>query len=337
MFDLPRDGHCGFASLRSSVSSVARSMICGTMMGAYLRTPMPMAMPSFSHSPTATRRCRNLRTVYAAANKPKFHMPHLNPNDSFLSKLASVAASSPEKLLKRPPDSDTLPFMDIFDSPKLMATPAEVERAVSYNEHRSTRPPPDLPSVLLHRRVVFIGMPFVSAVTELVVAQLMYLQWRDPKAPIYIYINSTGTSRDDGQPVAIESEGFTIYDSMMRLKNEVHTFCLGAAIGQACLILSAGTPGKRVMMPHATAMLQEPRIAPSGLRSASDVAILAKEVMYNRNTLVKLLAKHTGNTEERVSNVMDKGPFYMNAKEAIEFGVIDKIFLGGQEKYMADL
>ncbi|KAF5740040.1 hypothetical protein HS088_TW11G00103 [Tripterygium wilfordii] len=138
------------------------------------------------------------------------------------------------------------PYLDIYDSP-LMATPAQVERTVNYNEHRPTTPPPDLPSLLLHGRIVYIGMPLVPAVTELIVAELMYLQWADPKAPIYMYINSTGTTRDDNETAII-----------------------------------------------------------------------------NRDTLVKLLAKHTGNSEETVANAMRR-PYYMDATKAKEFGVIDKV------------
>ncbi|TKY61520.1 ATP-dependent Clp protease proteolytic subunit-related protein 3 [Spatholobus suberectus] len=306
------------------------------MMAAYLRVPMPPP----SQSPTATRRrCRNPRTrcsVYAATNRVKIPVPPLNPKDPFLSKLASVAASSPETLLNLPRNPDTPPYLDIFDSPKLMATPAQVERSVSYNEHRPRRPPPDLPSLLLHGRIVYIGMPLVPAVTELVVAELMYLQYMDPKEPIYIYINSTGTTRDDGETVGMETEGFAIYDAMKQLKNEIHTVAVGAAIGQACLLLSAGTPGRRFMMPHAKAMIQQPRIPSSGLMPASDVLIRAKEVIINRDNLVKLLAKHTGNSEETVANVM-KRPYYMDSTRAKEFGVIDKILWRGQEKVMADV
>ncbi|KAE8667697.1 putative ATP-dependent Clp protease proteolytic subunit-like [Hibiscus syriacus] len=116
-----------------------------------------------------------------------------------------------------------------------------VERSVSYNEQRPKSPPPDLPSLLLNGRIVYIGMPLVPAVTELVVAELMYLQWMDPKKPIYLYINSTGTTRDDGETVGLETEGFAIYDALMQLQNEVHTVVVGAAVGQACLLLSAGT------------------------------------------------------------------------------------------------
>lgn len=211
-----------------------------------------------------------------------------------------------------------------------------MERSVSYNEHRPRRPPPDLPSLLLHGRIVYIGMPLVPAVTELVIAELMYLQWMDPKEPIYIYINSTGTTRDDGETVGMESEGFAIYDAMMQLKNEIHTVAVGAAIGHACLILSAGTKGNRFMMPHAKAMIQQPRAPSSGLMAASDVLIRAKEVIVNRDTLVELLAKHTENPKETVSNVMRR-PFYMDATRAKEFGVIDKILWRGQEQIMADV
>lgn len=263
-------------------------------------------------------------------------MASLNPSkDSFLSKLASVAASSPESVMNRPSTSDSLPFLDLFDSPVLMASPAQVEKSVSYDEHRPTTPPPDLPSLLLNGRIVYIGMPLVAAVTELVVAELMYLQWMDPKAPIYIYINSTGTTRDDNETVGMETEGFAIYDALMQMKTEIHTVAVGAAIGQACLLLAAGTKGKRFMMPHAKAMIQQPRVPSSGQMPASDVLIRAKEVINNRDTLVKLLAKHTGNSLESVARVMRR-PFYMDSTRAKEFGVVDKVLWRGQEKIMAD-
>ncbi|OAY44042.1 ATP-dependent Clp protease proteolytic subunit-related protein 3, chloroplastic [Manihot esculenta] len=282
---------------------------------------------------------RNLRinsSSIGARNSAKVPMPPINPKDPFLSKLASLAANSPEKLLERPVSSDTPPYLDLFDSPQLMASPAQVERSVSYNEHRPRKPPPDLPSLLLHGRIVYIGMPLVPAVTELVVAELMYLQWVDPKEPIYLYINSTGTTRDDGETVGMETEGFAIYDSIMQLKNEIHTVAVGAAIGHACLLLAAGTKGKRFMMPHAKAMIQQPKVPSSGLMPASDVLIRAKEAITNRDTLIELLAKHTENSVETVADVM-KRPFYMDSRRAKEFGVIDKILWRGQEKIMADV
>ncbi|KAF9622039.1 hypothetical protein IFM89_029323 [Coptis chinensis] len=240
-------------------------------------------------------------------------MPPLNPKDPFLSRLASVASSNPD--LKPSSNSDTPPYLDLFDSPQLMASPAQAERSVSYNEHRPRKPPPDLPSLLLHGRIVYIGMPLVPAVTELVIAELLYLQYMDPKESIYLYISSTGTTRDDGETI--------------------QTVGVGAAVGQACLLLAAGKKGRRFMMPHAKAMIQQPRLPSSGLMPASDVLIRAKEVVTNRDALVKLLARHTGNSFEKVATVM-KRPYYMDATQAKNFGVIDKILWRGQEKIMAD-
>ncbi|CAI0459987.1 unnamed protein product [Linum tenue] len=308
-------------------------------MAACLRVlPAAFSTPSSASNSSSLRR-RSFKIGCSATgskNSARIPMPPINPNDPFLAKLASAAANSPEPLHARPSNSDSPPYLDLFDSPKLMATPAQVERSVSYNEHRPRKPPPDLPSLLLHGRIVYIGMPLVPAVTELVVAELMYLQWVDPKEPIYMYINSTGTTRDDGETVGMETEGFAIYDSMMQMKNEIHTVAVGAAIGQACLLLAAGTKGRRFMMPHAKAMIQQPKVPSSGLMPASDVLIRAKEAISNRDTLVELLAKHTENSVETVANVM-KRPFYMDAKRAKEFGVIDKILWRGQEKIMSDI
>ncbi|CAA6669095.1 unnamed protein product [Spirodela intermedia] len=262
-------------------------------------------------------------------------MPSLNPRDPFLSKLASLAAASPRPSLPvRRRKTRTCLRISTYSTPQAHGDPAQVERSVSYNEHRPRKPPPDLPSLLLHGRIVYIGMPLVPAVTELVIAELLYLQWMDPKEPIYLYINSTGTTRDDGETVGMESEGFAIYDAMMQLKNEIQTVAVGAAIGQSCLLLAAGKKGRRFMMPHAKAMIQQPRVPSSGQMPASDVLIRAKEVINNRDTLVKLLARHTRNSVEEVSKVMRR-PYYMDSMRALEFGVIDKILWRGQEKIMS--
>ncbi|KAE8678296.1 ATP-dependent Clp protease proteolytic subunit-related protein 3 [Hibiscus syriacus] len=137
-------------------------------------------------------------------NAAKLPIPLLNPKDLFLSKLASVAASSPKIILNRPVNPDTPPYLDLFDSPKLMVTPAQVERSVSYNEHRPKSPLPYLPLLFLHGKIVYIGMSLVPAVTELIVAELRYLQWMNLNQPIYLYINSTGTTRDDGETMSFE-------------------------------------------------------------------------------------------------------------------------------------
>ncbi|MCO5575950.1 hypothetical protein L7F22_029757 [Adiantum nelumboides] len=134
--------------------------------------------------------------------------------------------------------------------------------------------------------------------------------------------DESGTGEED-EKVGMETEGFAIYDTMMLVKNEIQTVAVGAAIGQACLLLSAGTKGKRYMLPHATAMIQQPRLPSTGQMPAIDVHIRAKEVVNNRDTLATLLAKHTGNSFEKVSKVMQR-PFYMDPRKAIEFGVADK-------------
>lgn len=228
---------------------------------------------------------------------------------------------------------DFPPLLDIAAAQQAkwsMTAPAQVDRGGGYGEHKPRRPPPDLPSLLLNSRIVYIGMPLVPAVTELVIAELLYLQYSDPRLPTYVYVNSTGTSRADGETVGMETEGFAIYDTMMLVKNSIQTVGVGAAIGQACLLLAAGEKGRRFMLPHATAMIQQPRLPSTGLMSAIDVHIRAKEVVANRDTLVGLLARHTGNSFEKVAKTMER-PFYMNPQRAIEFGVADKVLWRGQE------
>eukprot|EP00246_Nothoceros_aenigmaticus_P001246 TRINITY_DN116_c0_g1_i2.p1 TRINITY_DN116_c0_g1~~TRINITY_DN116_c0_g1_i2.p1 ORF type:complete len:348 (-),score=41.42 TRINITY_DN116_c0_g1_i2:777-1784(-) len=279
--------------------------------------PRCTALPRVSRS----RICMALRPLPA------------HTNDPFLARLAAVASTETGKdqLAQSRSSSDgEPPLLDLVADTKLMAAPAQVERSTSYNEHRPRRPPPDLPSLLLNSRIVYIGMPLVPAVTELVIAELLYLQWLDPRQPTYVYINSTGTSRADGETVGMETEGFAIYDTMMNVKNEIQTVAVGAAIGQACLLLAAGQKGRRFMLPHATAMIQQPRLPSTGQMSAIDVHIRAKEVINNRDTLVELLAKHSGNSFEKVNKLMER-PFYMNPRNAVDFGVADKILWRGQE------
>ncbi|KAJ7538580.1 hypothetical protein O6H91_11G055200 [Diphasiastrum complanatum] len=239
--------------------------------------------------------------------------PIARPDDPFLARLAAAAQTplgQAQLAQSSTVSNDNPPLLNIVTDPLCMAAPAQVERATSYNEHRPRKPPPDLPSLLLNSRIVYIGMPLVAAVTELVIAELLYLQWLDPRQPTYVYINSTGTSRADGETI--------------------QTVAVGAAIGQACLLLAAGEKGKRYMLPHAKAMIQQPRLPSLGQMPASDIQIRAKEVVNNRDTLVSLLAKHTGNSFKKVAKIMQR-PYYMEPRKAVEFGVADKILWRGQE------
>ncbi|CAK0743662.1 hypothetical protein CVIRNUC_001487 [Coccomyxa viridis] len=201
---------------------------------------------------------------------------------------------------------------------------APAAASVGYDDHKPRTPPPDLPSLLLDSRITYLGMPLVPAVTELIVAELLYLQYKDRQKPIFLYINSTGTTRADGETVGFETEGTAIYDTMQFVKNEINTVGLGVAIGQACMLLSAGTKGKRFMLPHATAMLQQPRVPPTGQRQAIEIQIKWREVLEQKQALLRIMNKTTGHSMEKLDHDMQR-PLYMQPKDAIEYGIIDGI------------
>merc|ERR1719160_1096011 len=110
-------------------------------------------------------------------------------------------------------------------------------------------PPPDLASLLLHNRIVYLGMPMVSAVTELIVAELLYLNYESPSKPVTLYINSPGTVNAQGQAVGFETEAFAIADCMKYIKPPVQTICVGQAFGAAAMLLAQGEKGKRCCRP----------------------------------------------------------------------------------------
>jgi ATP-dependent Clp protease, protease subunit len=182
--------------------------------------------------------------------------------------------------------------------------------------------PPDLQSLLLKERIVYIGMPLVAAVTELVVAELLYLQYDDPEKPIFIYINSTGTTREDGEPVGYETEAFAICDTLRYIKPPIHTICIGNAVGAAAVLLSSGTKGFRASLPNATIVLRQPKSYARG--QATDIQIQAKEVVDNRDTMRRIFARNTGQSIDRLAKDMDR-LFYMTPEDAKEYGLIDRV------------
>jgi ATP-dependent Clp protease protease subunit len=183
-------------------------------------------------------------------------------------------------------------------------------------------PPPDLPSLLLKERIVYLGMPLVSAVTELIVAELLYLQYEDPEKPIKIYINSTGTSHYSGEPVGFETEAFAICDTMNYIKPPIHTICVGSAMGMAAMLLSAGTKGCRASLPNATIVLNQTKSYARG--QATDIQIRAKEVLANKATMLDILSRNTGQPAEKIEKDMDR-LFYLTPYEAKEYGLIDRV------------
>lgn len=199
-------------------------------------------------------------------------------------------------------------------------------------------PPPDLPSLLLNERIVYLGLPLVSPeeykqqlgvdVTELIIAQLLYLQFEDREKPIYMYINSTGTSWYGGEAIGYETEAFAICDTLNYIEPPVNTICIGQAMGTAAMILSSGTKGYRASLPNATIILNQPRQGAQG--QATDIQIRAKEVLANKQVMLNILSKNTGQPVEKISKDSDR-MFYMSPQEAKEYGLIDRVLESSKE------
>ncbi|NJO74861.1 MAG: ATP-dependent Clp protease proteolytic subunit [Leptolyngbyaceae cyanobacterium RM1_406_9] len=203
-----------------------------------------------------------------------------------------------------------------------MNLPIQAVQSPYYGDAYYRTPPPDLPSLLLKERIVYLGMPLVPAVTELIIAELLYLQYEDPEKPIKIYINSTGTSHYNGEPVGFETEAFAICDTISYIKPPVHTICLGSAMGMAAMLLSAGTKGYRASLPNATIVLHQPKSYARG--QATDIQIRAKEVLANKATMLDILSLNTGQPTEKIAKDMDR-LFYLSPEAAKEYGLIDRV------------
>jgi ATP-dependent Clp protease protease subunit len=215
-----------------------------------------------------------------------------------------------------------------------MSIPIQAVQSTGYygGDSYYRTPPPDLPSLLLKERIVYLGTPLVSPdeykrqmgvdVTKLIIAQLLYLQFDNPEKPIFFYINSTGTSWYTGDAIGYETEAFAICDTINYIKTPVHTICLGQAMGTAAMILSAGTKGCRASLPHATIVLNQPR---SGTRGqATDIQIYAKEVLANKRAILDIVSSNTGQPAEKIAKDTER-MFYLTPQEAKEYGLIDRI------------
>lgn len=182
--------------------------------------------------------------------------------------------------------------------------------------------PPDLPSFLFKERIVYLGMSLVPAVTELMLAELLYLQYDNPTAPVYMYINSTGVQKG-GDKLGYESEAFAIYDTMRYIKPPIGTVCVGSAFGEAGMLLAAGEPGKRAALPSATIMLRQP-IQRFQQMQASDIDIYRNELRKTNAEIVSLLARHTGQDQETIAKDIQR-PKYFDPYQAKEYGIIDRV------------
>lgn len=171
----------------------------------------------------------------------------------------------------------------------------------------------DIYSRLLKDRIIFLGTPIDDAVANLVTAQLLFLESEDSDRDISIYINSPG-----GQVYA----GMAIYDTIQYIKPAVSTLCLGMAMSMGAILMAGGAPGKRFALPNAKIMIHQGSAGFQG--TPTDIDIQAREVLALRKRMAEILAKHTGQSLERVETDIDRDKF-MTAEEAKEYGIVDDI------------
>ena len=171
----------------------------------------------------------------------------------------------------------------------------------------------DIYSRLLVDRIVFIGTPIDDTISNLVIAQLLFLQMQDPKKDIHLYINSPG-----GDINAL----FAIYDTMQYIKPDITTICFGQAASAAAVLLAAGTPGKRLALPHSRVLIHQPYAGAQG--QVSDIELASREIQRLKNQLEQILAQHTGQNAEKIHADTDRD-FVMTAEEAVAYGIIDEV------------
>ncbi len=171
----------------------------------------------------------------------------------------------------------------------------------------------DIYSRLLKDRVVFIVGPIDDYMANVVVAQLLFLESENPDKDVHLYVNSPG---------GIVTAGLSIYDTMQFIKPDVSTICLGQAASMGSLLLAGGTKGKRFCLPHSRIMIHQPSGGFQG--QASDIDIHAREILKIRERLNKIMAKHTGQSVERIERDMERDHF-LDAEAAVEYGLVDNV------------
>ena len=178
----------------------------------------------------------------------------------------------------------------------------------------------DIYSRLLVDRILFLGTAVDDAVSNIVIAQLLFLQMSDPKKDIHLYINSPGGS---------VTAGLAIYDTMQYLTCDVNTYCVGQAASMAAVLLAAGTKGKRYALPNARILIHQPWGGVQG--AAADISIQAKEILKLRDRLNEILAHHTGQSLEKIQKDTDRD-YFMSAQESKDYGLIDEVILPEAKK-----
>jgi ATP-dependent Clp protease protease subunit len=171
----------------------------------------------------------------------------------------------------------------------------------------------DIYSRLLKERVIFVVGPIDDYMANVIVAQLLFLESENPEKDVALYINSPG---------GVVSAGLAIYDTMQFIKPDVSTICIGQAASMGAILLTGGAKGKRFVLPHSRIMIHQPLGGFQG--QAADMEIHAREMLDTRNRLNRILAKHTGQSAEKIKTDTDRDNF-MNGSEAISYGLIDRV------------
>lgn len=171
----------------------------------------------------------------------------------------------------------------------------------------------DIYSRLLKDRIIFLSGEVNTQMSDLIVAQLLFLEAEDPTKDIQLYINSPGGE---------VSAGFAIYDTIKYIKPDVSTICIGMAASMGAFLLSSGTKGKRIALPNAEVMIHQPSGGAQG--QASDIQINAEKILKIRHKLNEILSQNTGQSLEKIERDTDRD-YWLSAKEAVEYGIIDKV------------
>jgi ATP-dependent Clp protease, protease subunit len=178
----------------------------------------------------------------------------------------------------------------------------------------------DIYSRLLKDRIVFLGEPVDDHISSLIIAQMLFLEAEDPDKDIFLYINSPG---------GVVTSGMAIYDTMQYIKPDVATICIGQAASMGSLLLAAGAKGKRSTLPNSRIMIHQPSGGFQG--QASDIEIHAREIMKIRKRLNDIYVYHTGQSVEQIEKDIDRD-FFMDAEEAVKYGIIDKVIVKEENK-----
>ncbi len=171
----------------------------------------------------------------------------------------------------------------------------------------------DIYSRLLKERIIFLGTAINDDVANLVIAQMLFLEAEDPDREIHLYVNSPG---------GLVTSGLAIYDTMQFIKPPVSTLCMGQAASMGALLLAAGAKGKRSALPHARILIHQPMGGFQG--QATDVDIQAREILRLREDLNQIMARHTGQSMERINQDTERD-FYMSGEQAKEYGLVDEV------------